>query len=78
MQTLLLINMNGYPHSKHSYQKTSTKYCHSSKTLAAAKKPYDDENDRPYANDANDVSTEHVVLLSLFYKGRFISVKAVL
>ena len=75
---LLLINVNGYPHSKHSYQKTSAKYQYSPKTLTAAKNPYNNENDRPHENDGNDVSIEHIVLLSLFYKGMFFSVKVIL
>lgn len=76
LQTLILINVNGYPHSKHSYQKTRAKYRYSPKALTAAKQPYDNENDRPYANDANDVSIEHIVMLSLFYKGTFFSIRS--
>jgi len=40
----LLINMNSYPHGKHSYHKSGAKYQHRPETLSAAKKPYYDEN----------------------------------
>ena len=61
MYALLLINVNGYPHSKHPYHKTSAKYRHGPEALRAAIKPYDNQNDRPHDNDANDVSIEHRV-----------------
>lgn len=64
--------MNGYPHSKHSDQKTGAEYCHGPEALPAAKKLYENEYDRPHANNTNDVPIEHVCY-SLFYKGTFFS-----
>ena len=55
----LRIYVNGYPHGKHTYHKTSAKYRHGPETRTAAKKPYNSEDDRPYYNNADDVSAEH-------------------
>ena len=64
--------MNGYPHSKHSNQKTGAKYCHGPEALSAAKELYDNKYGHPNANNTNDVSIEHVYY-SLFYEGTFFS-----
>jgi hypothetical protein len=46
--------MNGYPHSKHAYQKTGAKYQHGPEALSATKQLYGNENNHPHANDADN------------------------
>ena len=58
-EALLLIHMHSYPHGKHAYQKTGAEYKHGPEALCTAKKLYNNQDERPYYNDRNDISAQH-------------------